>query len=152
MIAHILSSHRSGNDCEVCVIERWPAGSGAKGGTTSMTISSRVRFLVLACGLAAGQVVFGQTFGSIDGEARDVTGAAVAGVTVSATNKGTNAARSVITNDAGAYSFPSLAPGTYSLRAEKPGFKTVLRNEIELQDQQSARIDIELQVGQVSES
>jgi hypothetical protein len=71
---------------------------------------------------------------------------------VSATNKGTNAARSVITNDAGAYSFPSLAPGTYSLRAEKPGFKTVVRNEIELQVQQAARIDIELQVGQVNES
>src|ERR1700756_1048657 len=117
-----------------------------------MAISSRVRLLVLACALAAGQVAFGQTFGSIDGEARDATGASVAGVTITATNKGTNAARTVITNDAGAYSFPSLAPGTYSLRAEKPGFKTVVRNEIELQVQQAARIDIELQVGQVNES
>src|SRR5260370_33263407 len=141
MIAHILSSHRFANDCEVCVIERWPAGSGAEGGTKSMTISSRVRFLVLAVGLAAGQVVFAQTFGSIDGEARDASGAAVAGVTITATNKGTNAARTVITNDAGAYSFPSLAPGAYSLRAEKPGFKAVVRNEIELQVQLAARVD-----------
>src|SRR5438270_12390593 len=93
-----------------------------RGGQKSMTISSRVRFLVLAGGLAAGQVAFGQTFGSIDGEARDASGAAVAGVTISATNKGTNAARTVITNDAGAYSFPSLAPGAYTLRAEKVGF------------------------------
>ena len=79
-------------------------------------------------------------------------GAAVAGVAVSATNKGTNAVRSAVTNDAGAYSFPSLAPGTYTLRAEKPGFKTVVRNQIELQVQQAARIDLELQVGQVNES
>jgi Carboxypeptidase regulatory-like domain len=126
--------------------------SVAQGGQESMTISTHARLVILACSLAAGQVAFGQTFGSIDGEARGVTGAAVAGVTVSATNRGTNAARSVITNDAGAYSFPSLAPGTYSLRAEKPGFKTVVRNEIELQVQQAARIDIELQVGQVNES
>ena len=89
-----------------------------------MTISTHARILILACSLVSGQVAFGQTFGSIDGEARDASGAAVAGVTISATNKGTNAARTATTNDAGAYSFPSLAPGTYTLRAEKPGFKT----------------------------
>src|SRR3984893_18681210 len=117
-----------------------------------MMISTNVRLGVLAWSLVAGQVAFAQTFGSIDGEHRAGTGAAVAGVTVSATNKGTNAARSAITNDAGAYPFPSLAPGAYTLRAEKPGFKTVVRNQIELQVQQAARVDFELQVGQVSES
>src|SRR5471030_3458579 len=117
-----------------------------------MMILTHVRLVVLAWSLVAGQVAFAQTFCSIDGEARDVTGAAVAGVTVSATNKGTNAARSAITNDAGAYSFPSLAPGAHTLRAEQPGFKTVVRNEIELQVQLAARVDFELQVGQVSES
>ena len=35
-------------------------------------------------------------------------GAAVAGVTVTVTNRGTNAIRSVLTNDAGVYSFPPL--------------------------------------------
>src|SRR5260370_42655752 len=117
-----------------------------------MTISTHARLLILACSLVAGRVALGQTFGSIDGEARDASGAAVAGVTISATNKGTNAARTVVTNDAGAYSFPSLAPGTYTLRAEKPGFKTVVRNEVELQVQLAGRVDFELQVGQVSES
>ena len=117
-----------------------------------MTISTYARLLILACSLVAGRVALGQTFGSIDGEARDASGAPVAGVAVSATNKNTNAVRNVITNDAGVYSFPSLAPGTYTLRAEKPGFKTVVRNEIELQVQQAARIDIELQDGQVNES
>ena len=68
--------------------------------------------------LAVAGVASGQTFGSIDGEARDASGAAVAGVMVSATNKGTNATRTAITNDAGSYSFPSLAPASGS----SPGY------------------------------
>ena len=44
-----------------------------------MMISTHVRLLVLAWSLVAGRVAIGQTFGSIDGEARDTTGAAVAG-------------------------------------------------------------------------
>src|SRR6266404_6110962 len=112
----------------------------------------RTRLFVLGCVLMASHAAFAQTFGSIDGELRDTSGAAVAGVTVVAVNQGTNGARTTLTNDAGAYSFPSLAPGTYTLRAEKTGFKTVVRNQIELQVQQAARIDIELQVGQVNES
>ena len=38
------------------------------------------------------------------------------------------------------------------MKVEKPGFKTVVRNQIELQVQLAARVDFELQVGQVSES
>src|ERR1700682_5149912 len=112
----------------------------------------RVHLFVLGWCLLASQVGSGQTFASIDGETRDSSGAIVTGVTVSVTNNGTNAVRSAVTNDAGVYSFPSLAPGAYTLRAEKPGFKTVVRNQVELQVQQAARVDFELQVGQVSES
>src|ERR1700720_1662741 len=108
-----------------------------------MGMSTKTRLLVLTCFMLAGNSAFGQTLGSMDGEARDVTGAAVSGVTVTITNQGTNATRAAISNDAGAYSFPSLAPGTYSLRAEKPGFKTIVRTPIELQVQQAARIDLE---------
>ena len=111
----------------------------------------RVQVLILGWCLLVSELA-GQTFGSIDGETRDSSGAVVAGVTVSVTNNGTNAVRTAVTNDAGVYSFPSLAPGTYTLRAEKPGFRTVVRNQVELQVQQAARVDFELQVGQVSES
>jgi hypothetical protein len=57
--------------------------------------------LVLTCFVLAGSPAFGQTFGSIDGEARDASGAPVAGVAVSATNKNTNAVRNVITKRCG---------------------------------------------------
>ena len=115
-------------------------------------IAKQTRLLVIGCVLLAGQVAFGQTFGSIGGDTRDSTGAVVAGAVVTAVNVGTNASRNVVTNEAGAYSFPSLPPGTYTVKVEKVGFKTVIRNEIELQVQLAARVDFELQIGQVSES
>src|SRR5713226_3799396 len=110
------------------------------------------RLFVLGCVLLTGQFAFGQTFGSIGGEVRDSSGAIAADVTVTVVNTGTNATRTVTTNDAGEYFFPSLPPGVYTVKAEKPGFRTVVRNQIELQVQFAARIDFELQIGQVSES
>src|SRR6185369_14935609 len=110
---------------------------------------------VLMCSLiclTVSQLALGQTSGSIAGEVRDVTGGAASGVDITATNEGTGATRSATTNEAGVYSFPSLAPGTYTLQAGRPGFKTAVRRQIELHVQQAARIDIALEVGEVIES
>src|SRR4029078_4309825 len=107
---------------------------------------------ILGCVLWGSSIASAQTFGAISGEARDASGAVIVGATVTAVNADTNASRTLITNEAGGYNFPSLAPGFYNLRIEKPGFKTVVRNRVELQVQQSARVDFELQIGQVSES
>ncbi len=93
-----------------------------------------------------------QSVGEIAGEVRDTSGAAIADVRVTATNVDTNVARNTTTNSSGAYDFPGLNPGNYSVKAEKQGFKTVTNTNIALQVQQSARIDIELTVGSVSES
>ncbi len=104
--------------------------------------------LLLCFGLPA----FGQTFGEIGGEVRDSSGAAVPGVQLTTTNTATNVSRTAVTNESGIYAFPALVPGSYNVKAEKTGFKSVTRTNIELQVQQSARIDIELPLGQVSES
>src|SRR5437667_9397187 len=112
----------------------------------------QTRLFVLACLLLVAQLGFGQTFGSISGETRDSSGAIVAGAVVTVVNSGTNATRTVATNEAGEYAFPSLLPGMYSVKVERTGFKTVVRNQIELQVQLAARVDFELQIGQVSES
>ncbi|MFN7920267.1 MAG: carboxypeptidase-like regulatory domain-containing protein [Bryobacteraceae bacterium] len=95
--------------------------------------------------------VFGQTFGEITGEVRDTQGAVVPGVNVTITNTGTNATRSTVSNEAGVYAFPSLAPGNYNVRAEKQGFKTAT-SSVEVQVQQTVRLDLDMAVGSVSET
>src|SRR3981081_1736747 len=96
--------------------------------------------------------VYSQTFAEITGEIHDSSGAAISGAQVTATNAGTNAVRVATTNEAGIYTIGFLVPSTYSVKVEKAGFKSATRNGVELQVQQSARIDFELPVGQVNES
>ncbi|HUS08123.1 MAG TPA: carboxypeptidase-like regulatory domain-containing protein, partial [Bryobacteraceae bacterium] len=108
--------------------------------------------MLLLCLLVLAVPVYSQTFGEITGEIHDSSGAAIAGAQVTATNVGTNAARIASTNEAGLYNLQFLVPGAYTLKVEKAGFKSATRNNVELQVQQSARIDFELPVGQVSES
>ena len=95
---------------------------------------------------------FAQTFGEISGAVRDSTGAAIPSAQVTVVNVDTNATRTAVSNEVGYFTFPALPPGTYNLKAEKVGFKTVNRTEILIQVQQSARVDVELPVGSVSES
>jgi len=104
--------------------------------------------LFLACwsGLA-----YGQTFGDISGEVKDSTGAVVPQARITVTNTGTNTSRDTVTNEAGLYRFPALAPGMYTIRAEAGGFRAAVRSNVELQVQQAARIDFVLTVGQVNE-
>src|SRR6058998_1289908 len=94
----------------------------------------------------------GQTQASISGVIRDASGAVIPGATVTVTNPATNFVRSVISNEAGVYNFPGLQPGKYNLKVELPGFRTITQNDVELQIQQSARLDFTMQVGEVSET
>src|SRR5437773_9682905 len=99
-------------------------------------------------GVAEGAAA--QTLGEITGVVRDSSGAVVPGATVTVTNPATNASRTAISNEAGVYNFPALQPGMYNMKVEIGGFRTLTRNDVELQVQQTARIDFALQVGAVS--
>ncbi len=92
-----------------------------------------------------------QTNGDITGLVTDSSGAAVVGASVTVTNKATGATRKATTNSEGIYSFPSLLPGVYELKIEQSGFKTAQIDNIRLEVQQAARLDITMEVGQVSE-
>ena len=72
--------------------------------------------IILALGLFVP--VFGQTFGDISGAVKDSTGAAIPAAQVTVVNVATNATRTVVSNEAGFFSFPALTPGTYTLKAE----------------------------------
>ncbi len=100
--------------------------------------------------LAAGQLS-GQTLGTFTGEVKDPSGAAVNGAKVTVRNIATNGIRDVTTNQDGIYVIPALVPGLYDVKAELSGFKSATRTSVELQVQQTARVDFTLEVGQVSE-
>ena len=93
-----------------------------------------------------GQVVNATLYGSVT----DQTGAAIPGVNVTVTNQQTGVAIKGESDVAGNYSFPSLAPGTYDIVAEKQGFKSKVISGITLLVTQQARLDVQLEVGQVT--
>jgi len=92
-----------------------------------------------------------QTTGSIAGTLQDTTGAVIPGATVIITNSETGSARSITTDDKGYYQALSLQVGRYQVSAEKEGFKTALRQGINLVVGQQAVINLSLEVGQVQE-
>src|SRR5579872_1495657 len=96
--------------------------------------------------------LWGQTLGEVTGRVIDSTSAAVPGSTISLTNVATNGVRTTLTTEAGDYTFPAVPPGIYNLKAEHPGFKTASSNSVEVQVQQTVRLDFTLEIGQVSES
>jgi len=93
---------------------------------------------------------FAQTLGTITGEVKDSTGGVVPGATVTALNKATNATRTTSSNEVGLFDFPALPPGTYTVKTELDGFKTATR-DIELQVQQTVRVNFTLELGTISE-
>jgi hypothetical protein len=99
-----------------------------------------------------GFSLFGQTLGEITGRVSDSSGAGMPDSALTLTNTSTNAVRQITSGTDGFYSFPSLPPGVYNLRTEHAGFKTVINNDVEVQVQQTVRLDLTLEVGQTSES
>jgi hypothetical protein len=93
-----------------------------------------------------------QTSAEITGLVKDPAGAAVAGANVTVTNKATGGTRKLTSNSEGLYSFPSLPPGVYELKVEQTGFKISLIDNIRLEVQQTARLDVTMEVGQVGET
>src|SRR5262249_56625996 len=86
------------------------------------------------------------------GSVKDSTGALVAGAQVTITNTETGLTRTVVSDSAGEYIAPSLPPGVYTNSAELSGFKKLSLSNIQLGVDQKARVDIALQVGEVTEA
>src|SRR5215470_1387034 len=91
------------------------------------------------------------TTGRILGEVYDPTGAAVVGATVTVTEPQRAINRSVTTDSFGAYVFSALPPGTYQIRVESKGFKTVSRPNVVLEVAKDADIDFTLQTGEIAQ-
>ena len=91
---------------------------------------------------------FGQGLtATIAGTASDGSGAAIAGATVTIRQLETNAVRTATTSAIGSYTVPQLAPGGYSVKIEKSGFKIFQQENITVVIDQVAQIDARLDVG-----
>jgi hypothetical protein len=86
---------------------------------------------------------------SITGTVKDATGAVVPQTRITAQNVATNAPRTVVTDDSGIYRITNLAPGTYDVLIEKPGFKSVEFSQITLAVDHVQNLDATLTVSTV---
>ena len=115
------------------------------------------RRMLLAFGLIAigllitPRVAMAQS--SIAGVVKDTSGAVLPGVTVEASSPALiEKVKTVVTNEAGQYRVVDLRPGTYKVTFTLAGFTTVVREEVVLEANFTAPINIEMRVGSVEQS
>src|ERR1700676_1199647 len=115
-----------------------------------MSIQSSAPFaaLLVFVGLAAAQTPTATLVGRIVDPSR----AGVTSATVRARDANTNEVRTVESQFDGGYTISNLPPGTYEVKIDKPGFKPVHESSLELQVGQTARLDVQLEVGAVSQA
>src|SRR3989441_181255 len=107
--------------------------------------------MVVLCLLATTS--FGQANNAtLTGTVADATGAVLTGVSITATNNGTGVVAAVISNEAGAYTFPSLLPGTYTVSAELAGFQKQTYQNTALGNAVTVRLNFNLLVASQAQS
>ena len=89
---------------------------------------------------------------SISGFVSDPSGAPVPGAHVTVTSVARNTSVITETNESGNYQTPFLEPGTYTVTVERPGFKRSQQQNIELQTLDRIRVDVQLEIGALTES
>jgi hypothetical protein len=105
--------------------------------------------LLLASTTALGQ---GSTTATIRGTVQDPSGGVLPGATVTATNTGTKAISTTVSDDRGQYLFAGLFPGNYDLKVELSGFKTYEQKALSLSPNDNRGIDVRLEIGQQTET
>ena len=117
-------------------------------------VRNNLRPYTLSAILAAFMAVssWSQTqLATVSGTITDTSGAVVPGVSVTIVSQGTGLKRRVLTDTAGEYRFAGLPTGNYSLRIEKPGFQSQVREGVELGSVAEVRINSQLAVGDLSQ-
>ncbi|HWZ29991.1 MAG TPA: carboxypeptidase-like regulatory domain-containing protein [Bryobacteraceae bacterium] len=97
--------------------------------------------------------VFSQEFRStLSGAITDPTGAAVPNAKVLATEERTGTKLQTVSDAAGQYVLPFLAPGEYSISVQFAGFKEFIRKSVHVGSGDHPVIDVALEVGNASQS
>jgi hypothetical protein len=125
-------------NCEFSSLDRWRA--------------ARWSWWALLLMLLAPFAAHAQDAGSITGTVRDTSGAVVADAEVKASNATIGVTRITTTNTDGDYLAAALPPGSYNLSVSAKGFKAFEAKSIVVRVADKARVDVVLQVGQISEN
>src|SRR2546423_5862691 len=111
------------------------------------------RFVGVVAFCAAAWPAAGQGGGAIGGTISDASGAVLPGATVTLSNpRGTiGGNQEAVTDARGAFQFIRLVPGSYTVRAELEGFRTVAQENIVVNADVTARVDLRLAIGTLQE-
>jgi hypothetical protein len=115
-------------------------------------VGKSVAFTLFLLLMAALPAVSQQTTATLLGTISDPSGASIPGVAMQASNLATNVVREATSDSSGAYSMPNLPPGNYKVTASKSGFQTARLENVTLQVEQVARLDLRLEVGSMTET
>jgi hypothetical protein len=102
--------------------------------------------------LFAGFGAFGQDRGSVTGTVTDPSGAVVPDARITAKNAATGLTQTATTGANGTYSLLYLTVGTYTVTAEKQSFRKAEANDVRVDVNTTARMDIQLTVGAVDQT
>ena len=118
-----------------------------------MTIVRRIFVLASLALLLGTPRAYAQTTGSISGSVTDASGALLPGVTISLTGERLiSGALTQVSDTSGTYRFDRLVPGSYNVKFELQGFRTVDRPDVRISAAFLATINAKMEVGSVSET
>ncbi len=100
--------------------------------------------MVVMTSQAAAQT---STAGKVVGTVTDQTGAVVPKAGVELTNTGTNQASTAITDSSGGFNFPSVSPGTYTVKVTATGFRTAQVSNLQVDVDKTSSVPVQLEVG-----
>ena len=100
----------------------------------------------------AATSAFAQTTGQVIGTVLDAQGGVLPGVTVSASGPQLQGIRTAITDGGGTFRFPTLPPGTYSIKANLAGFQDAAQENVTVSLDKSVTLNLKMQVAGVSQT
>ncbi len=116
-----------------------------------MNFSSRLAQLFAVAVFSAAILPAQSGNATITGSISDPSGAVVTGAAITVRDTATGFTRNTVSNDTGNYSLPGLRPGVYTVSVELQGFRRHQQTDFQVQVDQTARLDVTMQLGQTSE-
>src|SRR5688500_3665395 len=118
---------------------------------------TRVVLRTLLCALVAVSAAITPAFAqgtpaSLSGVVTDTAGGVVPGATVVVKNVGTTVSEETVTNSSGAFNFPAMDPGTYTVTVALQGFKTAVVTDVRLVTGVAASVSPKLEIGALTET